>query len=108
MEQIKVGDILYGMWHYSMHFPVFFRVTKVTAKTATAERLFSRCVRATDGGYGQQGYEAPDMERGVWSSGHVIRRRKWEPGYETGSYAKYNHYNLEKWNGQPIWADHMD
>lgn len=105
-DKVNVGDILYGMWHYSMHFPVFFRVTKVTAKTATAERLFSKCVRATDGGYGQQGYEAPDIERGVWSDGHIIRNGK--RGLETGSYAKYDHYNLQKWDGQPIWADHMD
>lgn len=100
-DKVKVGDILYGMWHYSMHFPVFFRVTKVTAKTATAEQLFSKCVRATDGGYGQQGYEAPDIERGVWSDGHIIRDGK--RGLETGSYAKYNHYNLQKWDSPRGW-----
>lgn len=105
MKDIKVGDILYGMWHYSMHFPVFFRVTKVTAKTATAEQLGSDCVQPTDGGYGQQGYEAPNVHR-VYSTGHIIRQGK--RGLETGSYSRYNHYNLEKWDGQPIWADHMD
>ena len=47
MKDIKVGDILYGMWHYSMHYPVWFRVTKVTAKQAKAERLCSRLATAT-------------------------------------------------------------
>ncbi len=105
MNEIKVGDILFGMWHYSMHFPVFFKVTKVNAKTATAVRLGSRMVQPTDGGYGQQGYEAPDETR-IWSENHLIRVGK--RGLETGSYARYNHYSLEKWDGRPIWADHMD
>lgn len=73
------------MWHYTMHFPVFFRVTKVTAKTAKAERLFSKCVRATDGGYGQQGYEVPDENEVWYDRGESVIR-----------------------NGKPIWADHMD
>ena len=102
MEQIKVGDILFGMWHYSMHFPVWFRVTKVTAKSAKAVRLGSRMVQPTDGGYGQQGYEVPNetMERGE----HIIRENKY--GLCTGS--KYDYFHLEKWDGEPIWADHMD
>ena len=111
INEIKVGDILCGMWHYSMHYPVWFRVTKVTAKRAEAERLMSKMVEATDGGYGQQGYEVPDETRIMddWyshNSVHIIREGK--RGLETGSYAKYNHFNLEKWNGEPIWADHMD
>lgn len=102
MEQIKVGDILYGMWHYSMHFPVFFRVTKVTAKTATAELLFSKCVRATDDGYGQQGYEVPDFTRckgeklGRIEDDYVVVGSKWDT------------ILLKKWDGQPVWADYMD
>lgn len=105
-NQIKVGDILVGMWHYTMHYPVWFRVTSVSAKTAKAERLFSRMVRPTDGGYGQQGYEAPDLYR-VWNGKESIIRMG-KHGLETGSYARYDHYNLQKWDGQPIWADHMD
>lgn len=102
-DLVKVGDILYGMWHYSMHYPVWFRVTKVTDKQARAVRLYSRLVQATDGGYGQQGYEAPDENRereGV----HIIRKTKY--GLATGS--KYNYFRLEHWDGNPIWADHMD
>ena len=103
---IKVGDILQGMWHYSMHYPVWFRVTKLTGKGAKAVRLCSRMVRPTDGGYGQQGYEVPDEYRLMESREHVIRLG--ERGYETGSYKNYNHFSLNKWDGQPIWADHMD
>lgn len=103
---IKAGDILYGMWHYSMHYPVWFRVVKVTAKGAVAERLGSVCVQPTDGGYGQQGYEAPDESRVVESRQHRIRFGR--HGMETGSYQRYNHYDLSKWDGKPIWADHMD
>lgn len=108
-DKVKVGDILYGMWHYSMHYPVWFRVTKVTAKTAKAERLCSRLAMATDGGFGQQGYEVPDETSGAidWYSRkkeHVIREDK--HGLCTGS--KYDYFHLQKWDGQPIWADHMD
>ena len=104
MENIKVGDILYGMWHYSMHYPVWFRVTKVSAKTAKAERLCSRLAMATDGGFGQQGYEVPDEFRVAERKEHTIREGKY--GLCTGS--KYDYFGLEKWNGQPIYADHMD
>ena len=104
-NELKVGDILQGMWHYSMHYPVWFRITKVTDKTAKAEKLMSKMVRPTDGGYGQQGYEVPDENR-IYSTGHIIR--KGDRGFETGSYARYNHFHLVKWDGQPIWADHMD
>ena len=102
---LKVGDILFGMWHYSMHYPVFFKVTKVTEKTAVADRYFEKMVEATDGGYGQQGYVAIDENRRE-SSGHVIRLGS--RGLETGSYQRYNHYSLEKWDGKPIYADYMD
>lgn len=105
-NQVKVGDILYGMWHYSMHFPVWFKVISVSNKQARAVEMRSRMVRPTDGGYGQQGYEAPDPVRMMDSRVHVIRQGK--RGLETGSYARYNHYCLEKWNGQPIYANHMD
>lgn len=104
MKDIKVGDILYGMWHYSMHYPVWFRVTKVSAKTAKAERLCSRLAMATDGGYGQQGYEVPDEFRVAERKEHLIREDK--HGLATGS--KWDYFHLEKWYGQPIWADHMD
>ena len=104
MEDIKVGDILYGMWYYSMVFPVWFRVTKVTDKQAKAERLASQLVRATDGGYGQQGYEVPNESRLADNKVHVVREDKY--GLCTGS--RYNYFHLEKWNGRPIWADHMD
>lgn len=106
MEQtIKVGDILYGMWHYSMTYPVWFRVTKVTDKRATAVRLGSKMQRATDGGYNQQGYEVPD-EYAVRDGGklHMIRETKY--GLATGS--KYDYFHLEKWDGKPIYADYMD
>lgn len=104
-NEVKVGDILQGMWHYSMHYPVWFRITKVMNKTAKAERLCSLMVRPTDGGYGQQGYEVPDETR-VMETGATIRKGK--RGFETGSYARYNHFNLVKWDGKEIWADHMD
>lgn len=107
MSEIKVGDILCGMWHYSMHYPVWFRVTKVTAKSAKAVRLRSVMIQSTDGGYGQQGYEVPSVEElRTDEKDAIIRQGK--RGLETGSYARYNHYNLEKWDGKPIWADHMD
>jgi len=106
-NEVKVGDILYGMWHYTMHYPVYFKIISVSEKQARAIRLESKMVQPTDGGYGQQGYEAPGEEcrydRGV----HIIRKGK-RGELETGSYARYNHYNLNKWDGKPIWADHMD
>ena len=102
-NEVKVGDILYGMWHYTMHYPVWFKVVKVTDKQARAVRLSSRLVQATDGGYGQQGYEAPDEYR-EWDGVHIIRKDEY--GLATGS--KYDYFHLEKWDGKPIWADHMD
>ena len=110
MKDIKVGDILQGMWHYSMHYPVWFKVVKVTEKQAQAVRLMSKMVRSTDGGYGQQGYEVPDESKILgedWYSHktkHIIREGKY--GLCTGS--KYDYFRLEKWDGKPIWADHMD
>lgn len=101
MKDIKVGDILYGMWHYSMHFPVWFRVTKVTDKRAEAERLCS-C------GGGQQGYEWPNLNRVAESRKHYIKVNAKDGRLETGSWKRYDHYFLEKWDNQPIWADHMD
>lgn len=106
MEGLKVGDILYGMWHYSMHYPVWFKVTKVTEKRATAIRLKSVMARPTDGGYGQQGYEVPGDEPLWCDRGKQYQIRKTEYGLATGS--KYDYFKLNKWDGQPIWADHMD
>ena len=103
-NELKVGDILQGMWHYSMHYPVWFRITKVTDKTAKAERLGSRMVRPTDGGYGQQGYEMPDETRVMERREHIIRKNEY--GLCTGS--KYDYFHLEHWDGKAIWADHMD
>jgi len=108
MNEIKVGDILFGMWHYSMHYPVWFRVIKVGEKTAKAVRLRSEMIQPTDGGYGQQGYEVPSVEECDYDRGpHIIRENK-SGELETGSYARYNHYCLNKWDGKPIWANHMD
>ena len=104
-DKVKVGDILYGMWHYSMHYPVWFKVIKVTDKQAKAVRLRSRMVQATDGGYGQQGYEVPGSEPLRCDlKEHIIRDGKY--GLCTGS--GYDYFKLTKWDGQPIWADHMD
>ena len=100
-NQVKVGDILYGMWHYTMHFPVWLRVTKVSEKTATAEELCSI-------GGGQQGYEWPNPNRKMDNRKHVIRQNKEDGRLETGSWKNYDHYWLKKWDGKPIWADHMD
>lgn len=101
---VKVGDILYGMWRYSMTFPEWFRIVKVTDKQARAVRLRSRMAQATDGGYGQQGYEMPDLEHQMERREHIVRKNQY--GLCTGS--KYDYLHLEKWDGQPIWADHMD
>ena len=103
-DKVKVGDILYGMWHYTMHYPVWFRVTKVTDKQAQAVRLRSVMVKPTDGGYGQQGYEAPGEESLYDTKIHIVREGKY--GLCTGS--KWDYIPLEKWDGKPIWADHMD
>ena len=89
-----------------MHYPVWFRVTRVSDKTAKAVRLGSRMVRPTDGGYGQQGYEMPDESRVLDGRVHTIRAT--ERGFETGSYARYDHFNLEKWDGREVYADHYD
>lgn len=102
---LNVGDILVGEWHYTMTYPVWFKVTKVTDKQARAVRLRSVMVRSTDGGYNQQGYEAPAMEQRVGERGdHVIRMTEY--GLATGS--KYDYFHLEKWDGKPRWADHCD
>lgn len=100
MEQIKVGDILVGMWYCTMTYPKFYRVTKVTAKQAKAERLRNKMVR----GNGFQGYEVPDESEVFSDKEIVIREGKY--GLCTGS--GWDYTSLKHWDGEPIWADHMD
>ena len=104
-DRVNVGDILYGKWYCTMTYPVWFRITKVNAKTAVAERLSSKMVQTTDGGYGQRGYEVPSGEARLGDKPHIIRIAK-DGRLVTGS--GYDRFLLNKWDGQPIYADYMD
>lgn len=97
---IKVGDILAGTWGYSMVIPAFYKVVKVTPKRLKLMEYDGRMI--SHDGFGQQGYEVPDFTK---ERGEVLGRVKGD-WIIVGS--KYSTRLLQKWDGQPVWADYMD
>lgn len=95
------------MWYYTMQYPNFYKVTKTTDKTVMLIQLEKRMVRATDGGYCQQGYEVPDPDRSYGKETRHIVKFCGDSAYvsvsDCGAMGK-----ARVWDGEPKYADHMD
>lgn len=106
-QDFKVGDILMGMWHCTMHYPLYFQVIGTTPQKVRVQEIKKHMTRSTDGGYFQQGYEEPVVpyqpERGESPKLGTIDGEWLRIPIGCGS-----HVYAEKWDGQPVWADHMD
>ncbi len=98
------GTILAGTWGATMVIPEFYKVVKMTAKTAKVVKMKKKML--TPNSYGQQGYEVPS-EEGTLELAEPLNARLTNYGWVvTDKY--HTKVCVEEWNGQPIWADYMD
>lgn len=102
-ELVNIGDILHSSWGYSMTLNNFYRVTKRIGKTTIEmEEIPSKWVE----GDGFTGKVVPDLEA---KSIRVIRKRVKESSFKGFSVkVTESQYIFGKWNGNPIYENHMD
>lgn len=100
----KAGDILHYQFHYSMSFPMFFKVTRVSPKCVWVVELGKTIAENRDG-YGQEGTEIPD-ESAIWSKEkRCALRESWRG---VGALVdSYSGYVATLWDGKPkeFWGD---
>ena len=100
---IKAGDILAGVYHYSMTIPHFYQVTKVTPSGCKVVEMDSQMVRSADGPYHQQGWMMPVPN--TFTREKQARRTgagEWKIG------SRYDSMYLYVWDGKPMYADFCD
>ena len=100
MNLFKKGDIIVAKWHYSMEFPIFYRVEKATKYSVEIIELEKKVVENIDG-YGQVTMEVPTST----TTGTPFRKRV--NGYEVRGLCS-GHTTGIPWDGQPVYADYCD
>ena len=102
VNQLQEGQILYGVWGYSMTIPHFYVVTRVTPKGCKVMELSKRMVESTDGGYNQMGYEMPCLP--VKAGATELQARY----YGNGEWKIGTRFFVSLWAGQPVYANYCD
>jgi len=98
---MKTGDILETDFGATMQLPVFYKVTKVTPKTVSMNRLVSTSVD----GDGMIGHCVPtDVEDTDRYCGKMTARIR-----ENGTaWSAKNRLHFHPYNGKPAYYNHMD
>lgn len=101
---IKVGDILYDVWGYSMTIVEYYKVTKIVSPCRVeiveigAERISCDC------GGGENLMPVPEVERGEKIIKQVVANR-----HGSGWYIKINDsVSLTPWDGRPKYQNTWD
>jgi hypothetical protein len=108
MNNYKKGDIVVAQWSYTMTYPEYYIVTRVTPKKVGLTRIDDHMVRSTDGGYNQQGYVAPVLP--VTEKGYGLKDKLCNVNEEGEIVIKDGYSTLwaTLWDGKPKWANYCD
>ena len=93
----QVGDILCGVWSYSMTIPYFYKILKRTSKSFTLAELDKKL---SSGHYNGMYEEIPD-EKKIVGKPQNVRINKW------GS-VKVGRVSLSLWDGKPVSGCDLD
>lgn len=101
----KVGDILSSTWGYSMVIVDYYQVVAVTAKMITVRKIASKNVD----GDSMRGSSVPVL------NAFLKTKYSWQTPFEykrkvlSGGYINIDSVSCaRKWNGKPLYHDHMD
>ena len=99
-----VGDTLYGVSHYSMTLPYFYKVIKKTAKTFTLVELTAKLASGHYNGYFSEVPDDSKLEKDL--KGEQIRARINK--YNNLVVGKSSKIYLKLWNGEPVEGCDLD
>ena len=94
----KQGDILCGIWSYTMVIPYFYKILKRTPKSFTIVELKKKL---SSGHYNGQFTVVPEEPHKTEDKPVTARINKW------GGVSVKN-VTLHKWDGKPLHGDDMD
>ena len=99
-----VGDTLYGVSHYSMTLPYFYKVIKKTAKTFTLVELTAKLASGHYNGYFSEVPDDSKLEKDL--KGEQIRTRINK--YNNLVVGKSSKIYLKLWDGEPVEGCDLD
>lgn len=99
-----VGDTLYGVSHYSMTLPYFYKVIKKTAKTFTLVELTAKLASGHYNGYFSEVPDDSKLEKDL--KGEQIRARINK--YNNLVVGKSSKIYLKLWDGEPVEGCDLD
>ena len=99
-----VGDTLYGVFHYSMTLPYFYKVIKKTAKTFTLVELTAKLASGHYNGYFSEVPDDSKLEKDL--KGEQIRARINK--YNNLVVGKSSKIYLKLWDGEPVEGCDLD
>jgi len=98
----KVGDIVYGLWGYTISRPHFYKIDRITPNTLFLTRLKGKIV---EGAYNGQYKEIPtDQINKDYPQARATIRKKSGRAVIT----KENYMHLYLWTGEPVYGDGLD
>jgi hypothetical protein len=100
-----VGDTLYGVYHYSMTLPYFYKVIKKTAKTFTLVELTAKLASGHYNGYFSEVPDDSKLEKDL--KGEQIRARI-NKFNELSVGRSSSKINLHLWDGKPVEGCDLD
>lgn len=103
-QEIKIGDVLVCSWGYSMTLVDFYKVVKVTAKSAYLAKMGSKVVE-------QDNYAGHSrvMPSGICSTEKPLMRRIQKSRYDGSLYCKITDYQYARpWDGNSKYFNDMD
>ena len=103
-QEIKVGDILVCSWGYSMSLVDFYKVVKVTAKSAFLLKMGNKTVE-----HDSYGMYSRVMPSEICTTDKPLMRRIQRSHYDGELYCKITDYQYaRKWDGQSKYFNDND
>lgn len=99
-----VGDTLYGVSHYSMTLPYFYKVIKKTAKTFTLVELTAKLASGHYNGYFSEVPDDSKLEKDLKGEQIRVRINK----YNNLVVGKSSKIYLRLWDGEPVEGCDLD
>lgn len=100
----EVGDILSSTWGYSMQIVDFYQVVAVTPKMITVRQIASKI----ESGNGMRGTSVP-VPDAFEQKPHPWQVTEFKRKVLPGGYINIDSVSCaHKWNGKPLYHDHMD
>ena len=103
-QELKVGDVMVCSWGYSMSLVDFYKVVKVTSKSAFLLKMGNRTVEQDN--YAGHSRVVPS---GICTTDKPLMRRIQHSKYDGELYCKITDYQYaRKWDGQSKYFNDMD